>query len=354
MQQHTGRRSSKAGLPPGSLVYIGKGEAEAISITVFEYNEEFVDERRITDVSELSGLKDHKGIKWVNVDGLNRVDVLENIGSCFGLHPLVMEDILNTGQRPKAEDYGDYTYIVVKMLSLSPERNGVTIEQQSLVLGRDFVVSFGEKEGDVFEPVRERLRKGVGRIRKLKSDYLAYSLLDAIVDNYFIVLESLGDKIEYAEEELIEKPDRKTLQIIHNLKREMLFLHRSVWPLREVASFLERGESPLIEDNTRVYFRDVYDHTVQVIDTTETCRDMISGMLDIYLSSVSNRMNEVMKVLTVISTLFIPLTFIVGVYGMNFKYLPELEWKWGYYGIWGIMIAIVVFMVTYFKRKKWL
>jgi magnesium transporter len=229
----------------------------------------------------------------------------------------------------------------------------VAAEQVSLILGPNYVISFQEGE-DVFEPLRERIKSGKGRIRKMGADYLAYALLDSIVDNYFAVLEKLGEAVEFLEEKLVTDPTRDTLHAIHNLKREMIFLRRSVWPLREVLGSLERGESPLVKDSTEVFFRDVYDHTIQVIDTIETFRDMLSGMLDIYLSSISNRLNEVMKVLTIIATLFIPLTFLVGVYGMNFKYMPELGLRWAYPVLWAIMVGTAVAMLIYFRKKRWL
>ena len=294
------------------------------------------------------------GVTWLDIDGVHQADLLEAVGTHANLHPLVMEDIHNTYQRPKAEDYEDYLYIVLKMISWNEETKEVQAEQVSLILGKSYVISFKEDPGDIFDPVRLRLRESKGRIRKLGADYLAYSLLDQVVDHYFLVLENLGEQIEDLEEKLVTNPDSSTLQTIHHLKRELIFLRKSVWPLREAISSLERSESPLFQPETLVYMRDVYDHTIQVIDTIETFRDMVSGMLDIYLSSVSNRMNEVMKVLTIIATIFIPLTFIAGVYGMNFVNMPELQWPWGYFMVWGVMIVIVIAMIIYFKRKKWL
>jgi magnesium transporter len=279
---------------------------------------------------------------------------LESLGQCIGLHPLVLEDILNTEQRPKIEDYGDYLYIVVKMITYPDKADGIAVEQVSLILGQNFVISFQEGiQGDVFSPVRERIRNEKSRLRKMGADYLTYSLVDSVVDSYFAVLEELGERIEVLEEELIEQPSRNTLHTIHKLKQEMIFLRKSVWPLREVVNFMERGESPLINEGTRIFLRDVYDHTIQIIDTIETFRDMLSGMLDIYLSSISNRINEVMKVLTVIATIFMPLTFLAGVYGMNFEYMPELKWRWGYPAILLVMLAVAVSMLTYFKKKRW-
>jgi len=229
-------------------------------------------------------------------------------------------------------------------------------EQVSLILGPNFVISFQEegKEGDLFEVVRERLRSSKGKLRKMGADYLLYALLDAIVDGYFVILERLGERIEVLEEELLANPSQLTLQNIHTMKREMIFLRKSVWPLREVISGLQRGESPLITETTGPYLRDVYDHTIQVIDAVESFRDMLAGMLDIYLSSISNRLNEVMKLLTIIATIFIPLTFIVGVYGMNFKLMPELEWRWGYPAVWLVMVVVAGLMLAFFRRKRWL
>jgi magnesium transporter len=348
------KRSKKAGLPPGTLVHIGERKSETPKITIMDYDESSFQEKEIKTIEECLLFKDKPTVTWINVDGLHQVEILEKIGECYGFHPLVMEDILNTDQRPKMEDYGDYIYIVLKMLDQGNKNNEIVTEQISFILGPNFVISFQEKEGDVFDPTRERIKNGKGRIRKMGADYLAYSLLDSIVDSYFIILEKLGEKIEFLEEKLITRPTPETLQTIHHLKREMIFLRKAVWPLREVISGLERNESSLIMEFTRIYLRDVYDHTIQTIDTIETFRDMVSGMLDIYLSSVSNRLNSVMKVLTIIATIFMPLTFLAGIYGMNFKYMPELEWRWGYPVIWLIMIGIGVFMLAYFKKKNWL
>jgi len=348
------RISEKAGLPPGTLVHVGEEKVEKTKITMLNYDELHLQEEELETIDECLPVKDRPTVRWINVDGLHQVEILETIGGCFGLHPLVLEDILNTGQRPKMEDFGDYIYIVLKMLHSEDENDEIAEEQLSLILGPSFVLSFQEREGDVFSAIRERIRNGRGRIRKMGADYLAYALLDSVVDNYFIVLEKLGEKIEFLEEELVANPTTETLHIIHGLKRDMIFLRKSVWPLREIISGLERGESALIQESTGVYLRDVYDHTIQVIDTVETFRDIISGMLDIYLSSVSNRMNEVMKVLTIIATIFIPLTLVVGVYGMNFQYMPELGWRWGYPIVWLVMLAIGGLMLVYFRRKRWL
>jgi magnesium transporter len=348
------KRSTKVGLPPGTLVHVGERKVEAARITVIDYDEAAFQEKQVAAVEECFPFKTTPTVTWINIDGLHQVDIIEKVGRQFELHPLVLEDILHTGQRPKLEDFDNYMYIVLKMLSYNDARQKVQAEQVSLVLGPNFVISFQESVGDVFDQVRDRIRNAKGRIRKMPSDYLVYSLIDAVVDNYFLILEKLGEKIEVMEEELVAEPTEKTLQHIHGLKREMISLRKSVWPLREAVGALDRSESALIGKPTHVYLRDVYDHTIQVIDTVETFRDMVSGMLDIYLSSLSNRMNAVMKVLTIIATLFIPLTFIAGVYGMNFKYMPELEWRWGYPAIGLVMAAVAIVMLVYFRKKKWL
>jgi magnesium transporter len=349
------QRSKKAGLPPGSLVHIGEKKGDKARVAILDYDEAHVQEKEVETIEECFIFKDQPTVTWINVDRIDDVKMIERLGECYGLHPLVLEDILNTDQRPKLEDYGEYSYIVLRMLHYQDRSGRIESEQISLILGRNFVFSFQEgKEGDIFGPLREHIRNNKGRIRKLKADYLAYALLDAVVDQYFLIMEKLGERIESLEEALVAQPTTGTLKEIHSLKREMIFLRKAVWPLREVIGGLERGESSLIQDSTRIYLRDVYDHTIQVIDIIETFRDMVSGMLDIYLSSISNRLNAVMKVLTIIATIFMPLTFLAGVYGMNFKHMPELEWTWGYPALWLVMIAIGVVMLVYFRKKKWL
>jgi len=348
------KTARKVGLPPGTLVQVEEKKAEKVRISLIDYDEAQFQEKEAATVEECFPFKDKPSVTWININGVYQVEVIEKIGAHFGIHPLVLEDIMHTVQRPKMEDFEDYIFVVVKMIYYDEKDNEIKAEQFSIILGPNFVISFQEKEGDIFNPIRDRIKKARGRIRKMKSDYLAYTLLDTIVDHYFIVLEKLGEKIEGMEEELVTKPTPETLQSIHNLKRELIFLRKSIWPLREVVNVLERGESSLIDESTGIYLRDVYDHTIQVVDTVETFRDMVSGMLDIYLSSISNKMNEVMKVLTIIATIFIPLTFVAGLYGMNFKYIPELEWRWGYFAALFVMVMIGFGMVMYFRNKKWL
>ncbi len=348
------KRIGKVGLPPGTPIYVGEKKIEKVKISVMNYDETRFLEKEIKSVEDILPLKEKPTVTWINVAGIHEVDTIEKIGESFDLHPLVIEDIVNTDQRIKVEDFGNYIFVVLKMFFYDENKNEIKAEQISLILGSNFVISFQEEESDIFKPIRERIRNGKGRARKLGADYLAYSLLDAIVDHYFVILEKLGERVEDLEDELVTRPEPKILEEIHRLRREMIFLRKSVWPLREIIACLERGETSLIQKSTEIYLRDVYDHTIQVMDAVETYRDMLAGMLETYLSSISNKMNEVMKVLTIIATIFIPLTFIVGIYGMNFRFMPELEWRWSYLIIWAIMIVVAVFMIFYFKRKKWI
>jgi len=348
------KTSKKAGLAPGTLVHDGDKKVEKAKITIIDYDATQFQEKEVETIEECFPFRDTPTITWINIDGLHEVQIIEKIGKHFSIHPLILEDILHTGQRPKMEDFEDHIFLVVKMFYYDEKDNEIKMEQVSLLLGSNFVISFQEREGDIFNSIRERIRNHKGRIRRMKADYLGYALLDTIVDNYFIILEKIGEDIENMEEELVTRPTPETLQTIHNLKRELIVLRKSIWPLREVVNSLERGESPLINEATGVYLRDVYDHTIQVIDTIETFRDMVSGMLDIYLSSISNKMNEVMKVLTIIATIFIPLTFVAGLYGMNFEFMPELKWHWGYFAALLVMAVVAVFMVFYFRKKRWL
>jgi len=354
MSKTVRRHSQKAGLPPGTLVHTGQKKSETVRITCIDYDEQRFEERRVDKIEDCFEFKATPTVTWLNIDGLHDIETIEKIGSHYELHILTLEDILNTNQRPKFEDLGEYIFTVLNMLGYDDKTQAIQSEQVSIVLGGNFVISFQEIAGDVFEQIRDRIRNAKGRIRKMGCDYLAYSLVDAVVDNYFIILERLGERIESLEKDLLSAPTPGTLQNIHRLKAELSALRRSVWPLRELINGLQKCESRLIRKSTGVYLRDVYDHTIAVIETVEGLRDTASGMLDIYLSSISNRMNAVMKVLTIIATIFIPLTFVAGIYGMNFKYMPELQWKWGYPAVLAVMFAAVIGMVAYFKRKKWL
>jgi magnesium transporter len=348
------RRSDKLGLSPGTLMHVGAKKMEKARITVIDYDELGFIEKEVGSVEECFPFKETATVTWINVDGVHDASVVEKLGARFDIHPLVLEDIMTTTQRPKAEDLGGGVFVVLRMIECGAGGAGLTTDQLSLILGPNYVISFQETQGDCLDPVRERIRNGKGRIRKLGPDYLAYALIDAVVDNYFFILETLGERIDELEERLITEPRRELLREIHDLKREMIDLRKAVWPLREVVSGLERLESPLIRKSTGVFLRDVYDHSIQVIDTVESFREILTSMLETYLSSISNRMNEVMKVLTIIATIFIPITFLVGVYGMNFKYMPEIGWRWGYPFVWAAIIGSVLTMLAYFRRKKWL
>jgi magnesium transporter len=349
------KASQKAGQAPGTLVHVGERKHSVPQISVWDYDAQRLEERETTTVDECVVFAERPTVTWMNVSGIHDIELLRRIGECYGIHPLALEDVLDTDQRPKIEDYGDYFFVVLKMLYPNGDApDEIIAEQVSLVVGNNFVISFQEDHSDVFGSVRERIRHDKGRLRKEGADYLAYSLIDAIVDQYFVILERLGERVEDVEEEMVTSPGIETIRNIHELRTEMLFLRRSVWPLREVAAAMARAESPLIRAGTVVYLRDLYDHTIQVIDTIETLRDMISGMLDIYLSSISNRMNEVMKVLTIIATIFIPLTFVVGLYGMNFKHMPELQSPWGYPAVLLGMAIIAGGMLAHFRRRGWI
>jgi magnesium transporter len=350
------KRSTKAGLPPGTLVHIGTKKSAAVHITLMDYDVNGVRDSRVTATELSDKLKHTHGIKWVNIQGLGDISTMEQIGTCFNLHPLVLEDIINTDQRPKLEDYGDYLYVVLKTFSYETKggEERINSEQVSLVLGKNFVLSFLEADGDQFAVVRERLHSGKGQIRKLGADFLMYSLIDAIVDGYFLFLETFDEKTEALEAELAARPQPGTLRSIYSLKRENVFLRRSLWPLREVINSLQRGDSPLFTRNTLLYLRDVYDHAIHIIESVESLRDLTAGMLDIYVSSVSYRLGIIMKVLTVITTIFMPLTLITGIYGMNFEYLPGLAWHWGFFVVLGTMAVTAGVMLLLFRWKKWL
>ena len=348
------KTSQKAGMSPGTLMHIGEEKIEKARITLIDYDQERLEEKELKSIEEAFRYKDTPPVSWINIDGLHELGVIEKIGTHFGIHPLILEDIVNTGQRPKVDDFEEYIYIVFKMLIFDETTFHISSEQVSLILGPHFLISFQETEGDVFNFVRERIRKGRIQMRKSGPDYLAYALVDAVVDHYFLILEKIDEKIEQFEDRVYSDPTQEILLAIHDLKREIIYFRKQVWPMREVLNAWQKTESPLVQQTNKVFIRDVYDHTIQVIDTIESFRDIIAGMMDLYLSAVSNRMNEVMKVLTIMATIFIPLTFIAGIYGMNFKFMPELEWKWSYPVLWAVLMVIFVSMLFYFKRKKWL
>lgn len=342
----------KTGAPPGTLVYQGQARTEQVKITLIEYDEQKLVEKDFFDIDDCMSYVNPKMVKWINVDGIHNVELVDRIGKQFNIHPLTLEDIVNTAQRPKFEGYDNYITSVMKMIYYDSELHS---EQLTIILLENTVISFQEVHGgDAFDLIRNRIRQGKGRIRKMGADYLYYALHDAVVDCYFNIMEKIGDRIEILEDELIDNPAQATLNQLHHMKREMIYIRKVVWPVRELISNIQRSETSLITDSTGLYLRDVHDHSIRVIDTVETYRDLLSSMMDIYLSSVSNRMNEIMKVLTIISTIFIPVTFIAGVYGMNFDFMPELRSPWGYATVWLVMLAIMGSLVYYFSRKRWL
>jgi magnesium transporter len=348
------KMARKVGLPPGSLVYTGEKTHLPAKITITRYNENTITERELDAITECQMTADPGEVVWINVNGISQVKNLEKLGECFKIHPMVLEDILDVGDRPKIEDYEDYLFIALKTINFTPDANEIKAEQVSLILGPHYVLSFCEGDRDLFLPIRERLLQGKGRIRKLGADYLAYSLIDLIVDSYFVELDIFSDKVESLEDEVVVRPSPDTLREVHRFKNDMIMLRKSLWPLREVIARLDRRESPLISEGLTIYLKDVYDHTIIAIETVETYRDILSGMLDIYLSSMSNRLNQIMKVLTIIATIFMPLTFITSLYGMNFKNMPELEWRYGYYSVIAVIVVVSTSMVLYFRKKQWI
>lgn len=347
-------RVKKAGLAPGSLISAGEIKPDKVQISFFDYNAEKLIEKQDATIQDcLTGLST-KETTWINISGIDDIHTIEIIGRHFGLHSLLLEDIVSSGQRSKLDDYKETIYIVAKMLSYNAESLTVEDEQVSLVLGKNFLISFLESKNNVFAPIYERLRPKNSKIRQRGADYLCYTLLDCLVDNYFLILEKVDGKLEHLEEELFKFPTPNTLQKIQKTKREITLLRKSIWPMREVISNFRRIDSPLIQESTKLYIQDVYDHTIQAIDAIESFRDISSGMLDIYLSNISLKMNEIMKLLTVVSTIFVPLTFLASIYGMNFDNIPELHLKYGYEAVLTLMACITAGMLYYFQHKGWI
>lgn len=340
-------------MPPGKLVYIGDEKEAPVKITVFDYSDVHFEEKTFYDAEECWKYKNTLNSTWINVDGIHDIDLIEKLGKHFAINSLVLEDIVNTNSRPKIDDFNDYAFIILKMLNYEKEKHALNVEQMSLILGKNYVLSFQENEGDIFNNIRTRLRNPGSRTRTLGPDYLTYCLMDRIVDEYFLIIESMGEELEVMEDDVAANPSQQFLLRYNELKRDSVFLRKSVWPLREVINYVLRNEVGLVKPEVLPYFRDLYDHTIQVIDTVETYRDLFSDIMDLYLSTLTLKMNEVMKVLTVISTIFIPLTFIVGVYGMNFDFMPELNWKYGYLFIWVVIVMVGGGMILFFKRRKW-
>jgi len=345
--------AGKTGLAPGTPVFVGERKLDRPRIDIVAYDQETVEEVADAGLDDCVRYRDLPHVTWINVTGIHDVKLIEALGERFQIHPLTLEDLVNTSQRPKVEEYDTYVFMVLKMISYNRDLRHIEVEHLSLILGHGYVLLFQEREGDVFESVRERIRTGKGRLRRSKADYLAYALMDAVIDAYFVALDMIGEHVEEVDQAILAAPNASHLHTLYRTKREILYLRKVVWPLREEVAALSRYESTLISDQMRIFLRDLYDHTIQAIDMIETFRDLLAGMHDTYLSTVSNRMNEVMKVLTMIATIFIPLSFIAGVYGMNFEYMPELEWRWGYYVVLAIMAVIGVSMLAFFKARRW-
>jgi magnesium transporter len=345
-------KNKNVGDPPGTVKYTGEAKGERIKISLIQYNEQEFIEQDFYDLSECISYVKKDGVTWINVNGIHRTEVIEKLGHLYDIHPLTLEDIAHIDQRAKFEDYDNYVVAIMKMIMFDTE---VHAEQLSRVLLDKMVISFQEPQGgDVFDIIRTRLRQAKGRIRKCGADYLAYALMDAVVDCYFHAIEKVGDIVEEIEEDIIANTDKKSLLQLYHLKREMIYLRKQVWPMRDMISNMVRSETKLIKPSTDVYLRDLQDHVTRIIDTVETYRDLLSGIMDIYLSTNANKMNEVMKMLTIMSSIFIPVTFIAGVYGMNFDYMPELRSPVGYAICWAVMLSIMVGMLIYFRRKKWM
>jgi len=342
------------GLRPGALVHVGKKKVEKIKFDIIEFDQENFDEYKNVTIDDCLKTKEKPNVSWIKISGIHDPDVIQNFGKYFGIHSLIQADIMNTELRPKFEVHADHIFMILKIPHINEKIGKLIIEQISIVLGKNFVLTFQETEEDIFDPIRKRIKEAIGDIRKQKSDYLTYTVVDTIVDSFFGIMERVGDATERLEEELMKKPEPKTLETIHALKRQMILLRKSIWPIRDVIDSFERAQSPLIESTTKPFVRDVYSHAVQVMDTVEALREMVGGMLDTYLSSLSNKMNEIMKMLTIIASIFIPITFIAGIYGTNFEYIPELAWKGSYFTMLGVMIIIVLAMMIWFKKKQWL
>ena len=347
-------RRKRAGSAPGTLIHVGQQKVDAVKLSLITYSEAAIHEHAIHSLTEVKQKRTGSPFCWINIDGLHDIRAIEEIGTEFSIHPLVLEDCLNTRQRPKIDDHEQYLFIVLKMFRFNKETAEVEEEQISYLLGSDYVISLQEREGDVFTPVRERLRTGKGRLRKAGPAYLFYTLLDAVVDNYFYVIDALNERIETLDAEVITNPRPSTLQNIYILKQEVLNLRKNIAPLREVLSKLLKEPHVLIDNATKIYFSDVFDHFLQVLESIDTQRELLSGLIDLYMTSISNRTNEIMKVLTLMAAIFIPITFVAGVYGMNFQRMPELEWEYGYLFAWTIMLSIVAGMLIFFRNKNWL
>lgn len=348
------KKEGSIGQVPGEMLFIGQQKMPHATIRVIDYTRDSLNELELQDIKDGLVYKETDTVTWININGLHDTELIRTLGDGFGLHALVLEDIVNTGQRPKMEEFDDYLFFVLKMMRYDQAEGKIHSEQLSLVLGKTFLLTFQEKTGDVFEPVRDRIRKQKGRIRGVGIDYLAYALLDTVVDNYIFIIERLGEQIEEIENEIIDNPTQNILTKINNYKREINYLRKSIRPAKEFLLQLSRLDSDLIREQTVPFLKDLLDLSTQAVEVIDTYREMLSDHLNIYSTGINNRLNEIMKILTIFSAIFIPLTFIAGIYGTNFEYLPELHFRYSYFVFWGVMLVVASAMVRFFKRKDWL
>ena len=348
------KKGASLGQVPGELVFIGEQKVQQATIRVIDYTRDNLTELELQNINDGVPFKETETVTWININGLHDTELIRTIGKEFGLHALALEDIVNTGQRPKLEEFDDYLFFVIKMMRYNEEEGKIHSEQMSMILGRTFLITFQEKPGDVFEPVRERIRKSKGRIRGVGIDYLAYALLDTIIDNYIHIVERIGEQIEAIEDEILDNPTQEILTKINDYKREMNYLRKSIRPAREFILHLSRLDSDLLQTETMPFLKDLLDLATQTVEVIDTYREMLSDHLNIYNTGISNRLNEIMKVLTIFSAIFIPLTFIAGIYGTNFEYLPELHFHYSYFIFWGVLVVVALAMLKFFKRRNWL
>ena len=348
------KKDETIGQVPGELVFVGEQKVAEATVRVIDYDQKKLSDQQLSDIKDGLAYKETATVTWININGLHDTNLIHDLGRGFGLHALVLEDIVNTGQRPRMEEYDNYLFFVLKMMRYDEETRKVRSEQLSMVLGKTFLLTFQEQPGDVFEPIRDRIRKQKGRIRRVGIDYLAYALLDTIIDNYLLIIERMGEEIEEIEDQILDNPTQEVLSAINAYKREMNYLRKTIRPAREFILQLSRLDSELIQETSLPFFKDLLDLANQSVDVIDSYREMLSDHLNIYDSRVSNRLNEIMKVLTIFSAIFIPLTFIAGIYGTNFDNVPELHFRYSYFIMWGVMVIVVLFMLRFFRRKKWL
>ena len=347
-------KRKKVGLPPGSVVFVGNQKVEKVNIHYLQYVGEHLIEKTYHNHSEITFHQSkEEEIDWYDIRGLHDTSLIESLGKTFSIHPLILEDVANTNQRPKYEEYENGIFITIRALAFDKEALEIKTEQVAVFFGKGLLISFQEAETDLFEAVRQRVHSGRGRIRHRGSDYLAYALLDNVVDHYYIIFDEIEDIIDELENKLLTDVDNSIKGLIHHLKRELLIIRKSIAPLREAVSQFSKSENPILDERTSVFVRDLYDHTVQIMDRIESYRDILNGLQDLYLSEISFKMNQVMQVLTVVTTIFVPLSFLAGLYGMNFEYIPELHVKNGYFILLGVMFVIFISSLIYFKRRKW-